>query len=136
MFISSFSMIIVVFTFTLKHLHKIINSRRMIIISASPPSIPPISALTEVLSFFLYINCNKLIFLHQKSRCCKYYTLNTMYIKLHKIIMDKKPNEIHKNLIPTKLSTIQYSTNCYNWPVFLTVNTGYTSSYAFIGIHY
>ena len=32
---------------------------------------------------------NKLIFLYLKTRCCKYYTLNIMYKKLHKLIMDK-----------------------------------------------
>ena len=58
---------------------------------------------------------------------CKYYTLHTMYIKLHKLsfysilkfhitlgIMDKKLNKIHENLIPMKLATIQYSTNPNN----------------------
>ena len=41
--------------------------------------------------------------------------------------MDKKPNEIHENLIPTKLTNIQYSINSYttintpyNWPAFLS----------------
>ena len=35
----------------------------------------------------------------------KYYTLNIMYLKVHKflIIMDKKPNENHENLIPLKI---------------------------------
>ena len=54
--------------------------------------------------------------------------------------MDKKLNEIHENLIPTKLTTILYSTNYYytntkipyNWPAFLAVNNGCTSSYALI----
>ena len=30
------------------------------------------------------------------------------------MIMDEKLNEIHKNLIPMKLTTILYSTNTYN----------------------
>ena len=41
-----------------------------------------------------------------KTRCCKYYTVNIMYVKLHELsltIMDKKPNEIHEKLIPTKM---------------------------------
>ena len=76
----------------------------------------------------------------------KCYTLNTMYMKLHKLaIMDKKLSEIHKNLIPTKLTTIPCNTKSYNsintnipnnWPAFLPVNNGYTSSYALIRIHF
>ena len=59
--------------------------------------------------------------------------------------MDKKLNEIHKNLIPTKLTTYhtiqnlttQQNTNIpYNWLIFLAVNNGYTSSYALIRIYY
>ena len=54
--------------------------------------------------------------------------------------MDKKPNEIHESLIPTKLTTIPYSTNflkrhitkTYLRPAFLAVNNEYTSSYALI----
>ena len=56
--------------------------------------------------------------------------------------MDKKLNEIRKNLISTKLTTILYNTKSYNtikhkipynWPAFLAVNNvrnnSYTSSY-------
>ena len=63
--------------------------------------------------------------------------------------MDKKLNEICKNLIPTQLinnHTVQYklqnvrtqeNTNIpYNWPAFLAVNNGYTSLYALIRIGY
>ena len=37
-----------------------------------------------------HYNKNTFIFLFLKTRCCKHDTLNIMYIKLHKIIMDKK----------------------------------------------
>ena len=67
--------------------------------------------------------------------------------------MDKKPNEIYENLIPTKYNNhiVQYkllyvhvhittNTNIpYNWPAFIAafwLNSGYTSSYALIRIHY
>ena len=59
--------------------------------------------------------------------------------------MDKKLNEIHDNLIPTKLITISHSTNSYNtikhnipynWPAFLAVNNRYTFLYALIRIRY
>ena len=52
--------------------------------------------------------------------------------------MDKKLNEVYKNLIPTKLKTTPYGTNSYNtikhkhiylitsWPAFTAVNNGYT----------
>ena len=56
--------------------------------------------------------------------------------------MDKKLNETYENLIPTKLTTIPYSTNSYNtntpynWPVFLAVNNGYTSLCQLIRICY
>ena len=51
--------------------------------------------------------------------------------------MDKKPNEIRKNFILMKLTTVPYNTKSYktikhkysylidNWPAFLTVNNGY-----------
>ena len=58
--------------------------------------------------------------------------------------MDKKPSEIHENLIPMKINnhTIQqysYTTNNtpYNWPASLAascLNIGFTSSYALIRI--
>ena len=60
--------------------------------------------------------------------------------------MDKKPNEIHENLIPQKLITVcvlyginSYTTinTPYNWPAFLAascLNSGYTSSNALIRI--
>ena len=37
-----------------------------------------------------FVKCNNLIFLHLKTRHCKYYTSNIMYIKIYKIIMDEK----------------------------------------------
>ena len=58
---------------------------------------------------------NKLIFLYLKTRCRKNYTSNTMYIKLQKLSYSyKKLNKMHKNLIPTKLTTIPYNTYPYN----------------------
>ena len=61
----------------------------------------------------------------------------------------KKLNEIHENLIPTKVTIIRYNTKSYNtintnipynWPAFLAMNdvrnNGYTSSYALIRICY
>ena len=57
------------------------------------------------------IQYNKLIFLYQKTRCCKYYTLYTTYIKLH---MDKKLNEICKKLTCTKLTIRPHNTQSYN----------------------
>ena len=56
--------------------------------------------------------------------------------------MDKKLNKIHENLIPTKLTTIPYSTNNYNiikHKHLITgqpMNNGYTSSYALIRMRY
>ena len=60
--------------------------------------------------------------------------------------MDKKLDKIQKNLIPTKLSNILYSTNycntikhkhTFNWPAFLGVNNGScTSSDALIRMQY
>ena len=60
--------------------------------------------------------------------------------------MDKKPNEIHENLSPTKIKklyrtvlTLINNKNInipYNWPIGSYLNSGYTSSYALIGIHY
>ena len=56
--------------------------------------------------------------------------------------MDKNLNKICKNLIHTKLITILYNTTQqntnipYNWPAFLAVNNGYTSSCALIRIGY
>ena len=57
-------------------------------------------------------------------------------------MMDKKLDEICKNLIPKKLTIIRYNTKSYNtikhkipynWPAFLAVNNvrnnRYTSSY-------
>ena len=52
---------------------------------------------------------NKLIFLYLKTRRCKYYTLNTMYIKLHKLPWI----EIHENLILTKLNNHTVQFYCY-----------------------
>ena len=54
--------------------------------------------------------------------------------------MDKKPNEIHENLIPTKLTTISHSTNflkhnitqTYLRTAFLAVKNECTSSYTLI----
>ena len=62
--------------------------------------------------------------------------------------MDKKPNETHENLIPTKLLTIPYSINSYpiintnilyNWPALLAascLNSRYTFSCMLIRIRY
>ena len=59
--------------------------------------------------------------------------------------MDKKPKEIHENLIPVKLTNI-YTTvltsytainTPYNWPAFIApscLNIGYVSSYKLIRI--
>ena len=56
-----------------------------------------------------------------------------MYVKLHDYREYKKPNEIHKNLIPTKINyhIIQYKLLYtqqqtqtylnYNWPDFLAI---------------
>ena len=59
--------------------------------------------------------------------------------------MDKKPDEIHRNLIPSKLTNVQYSINSYtaintpyDWPAFLAascLNIGYVSLYELIRIH-
>ena len=56
--------------------------------------------------------------------------------------MDKKPNEIHEKLIPTKLTNMQYSTNSYttittpyNWPAFLAascLNIEYMSTKSYV----
>ena len=43
-----------------------------------------------------------------------YFNHLTTYVKLHKLIMDKKFNKICKNLIPTKTTTIPYNTKGYN----------------------
>ena len=76
-------------------------------------------------------------------RHCKYYTLNTTYIKLHKL--RKKLDKIRKNLIPTKLTATPYNTKSYNTentsipynrPTLLAVNNRYTSSYTLIRMHY
>ena len=59
------------------------------------------------------------------------------------IFMDKKHNKIYENLIPTKLTNIQYSilyatiNTPYNWPAPLAafcLNIGYVSSYKLIRI--
>ena len=60
--------------------------------------------------------------------------------------MNKKPNEIHVNLMPAKINnyTVQYYSYTtintpYNWPAFLAascLNIGYISSYELIRIHY
>ena len=56
--------------------------------------------------------------------------------------MDKKPNAIHENLIPTKYSSYVYSVNSYttintpyNWPALLAascLNIGYMSAYEYV----
>ena len=55
--------------------------------------------------------------------------------------MDKKPNEIHKNLMPMKFTVVinSYTTinTPYNWSAFLTafcLNLGYVSLYELIRI--
>ena len=76
----------------------------------------------HILHHIFYIEANQLIhgvlthaFIHLATCMLNHDNLvSHVYRKLHKIIMDKKPNEIHENLIPTKLTTIPYSTNSCN----------------------
>ena len=72
--------------------------------------------------------------------------LDIMYVKLHKIIMDKKLmkstkiwfHEMNKHTLHYKLLQHNkiHTYIPYNWLVFLAVNNGYTSSYALIRIRY
>ena len=69
-----------------------------------------------------------------------------LYLKHHtyKTSWIRKPNKIHQNLIPTKLTNIRHSINfyttingSYNWSAFLAascLNIGYMSSYELIRI--
>ena len=68
-----------------------------------------------------------------KSQTLQHYTLNIMYIKLHKIIMDKKPTKSMKIwssgneqiYLTLQIVTTQYNINIpYNWPAFLAVKNG------------
>ena len=81
------------------------------------------------------INHNKLIFLNLETRCCKYHTLNTMYLNTKHHVYHHKLSWInydaHKNLTPTKLASIPYSTYSYNamntnmpynWPALVGVD--------------
>ena len=71
-----------------------------------------------------------------KTRRCKYYSLNIMYTKLMKIIMDKKLMKSTKIWSPSneqtyptlQTVTTQYNKNIpYNWSAFIAVNNVFTS---------
>ena len=69
-------------TFVFKYIHKCL-------LEILPTYVRMYACMYKVWTYnvhnFIYFKFNKLIFLYLKTRCCKHYTLNIVYITHHKL---------------------------------------------------